>query len=111
TVVVTASPAGISVTNLVNSGGTITADVSATCAAASGDNNVTLQVTDSEGATSTATLVVSVTPTPAPTTPTIGGSTSTCAGTPVTLTATSTGATSYQWYLDGSPLGGETSST
>ncbi|MEO8380094.1 MAG: IPT/TIG domain-containing protein [Acidobacteriota bacterium] len=110
-VVVTAAPVGISVTNIVNTTGTITADVSATCGAPAGANNVTLQVMDSQGATATGTLVVTVTPTPAPTVPVITGSTSTCAGTPVTLTATSTGATSYQWYLDGNPLGGEITST
>jgi hypothetical protein len=110
-VTVIASPVGISVTSIVNTGGTITATVSATCGAPSGNNNVTLQVIDSEGATSTATLVVSVTPTPAPTTPTISGLSSTCAGTPVTLTASSSGAVSYQWYLDGNPIGGETAST
>jgi hypothetical protein len=110
-VTVIAAPVGISVTSIVNTGGTITATVSATCGAPSGDNNVTLQVIDSEGATSTGTLVVSVTPTPAPTVPTISGATSTCAGMPVTLTATSSGAVSYQWYLDGNPIGGETAST
>lgn len=33
------------------------------------------------------------------------------AGTTVTLTATGTGYTSYQWYLNGSPISGATSST
>ena len=113
TVTAISVPAGISVTGITNTSGTITAMVSASCAAAGGANNVILQVIDSEGATSNATLVVTVTPTPAPTTPTISGPTSACPASPATLTANSTGAVSYQWYLNGpgNPIAGQTAST
>ena len=53
-----------------------------------------------------------------PTTPTVNGTTNgtgsnnkACPAQPLTLTATSTGAVSYQWYRDLDLLGGETSST
>ncbi len=62
-VTVTSAPAGISVTNLVNTNGTITADVAASCAATVGANMVGLQVTDGGGATATANLTVNVTAT------------------------------------------------
>lgn len=60
---VTASsiPSGISVTGFTNSGGTITATVGASCSAAIGVNEVTLQVQDSQGGTATVILTVSVT--------------------------------------------------
>src|SRR5439155_19340425 len=53
-----------------------------------------------------------------PTTPTIAGTTNgtgtqhqACPEQPLTLTATATGATSYQWYSNNDTLNGETSST
>ena len=104
----TVIPAGITVTGIVNTSGTITATVAASCAAAAGPNNVTLQVVDSNGGVATATLVVNVT---APSTPTItpSGPTTFCAGSGVTLT--SSAPSGNQWYLDGNPIGGETNQT
>jgi len=117
-VVATSVPSGISVTSVTNTGGTVTADVAADCSATAGANNVTLLVTDSEGATATATLVVNVTAVPVPLPPTIAGTTNgtgtqdqACVEQPLTLTATTTGATSYQWYQDNNTLNGETNST
>lgn len=54
-------PAGITISGIVNTNGTITANVVASCTATLGANNVTLQAIDSDGLTSTATLVVNVT--------------------------------------------------
>ncbi|MBK8312493.1 MAG: hypothetical protein IPL01_00090 [Acidobacteria bacterium] len=69
TLVVTATtvPAGITVTNIVNTNGTITADVAAGCNAAIGDNTVELTVTDIFMASSTGYLTVRVTANTAPT--------------------------------------------
>jgi hypothetical protein len=111
TVTVATAPTGISITNIVNSGGNVTADVAALCTAAAGANNVVLQVTDSAGSVANATLVVNVALSVTPPVPTIGGPSATCAGVPVILTATSAGATSFQWYRDAVLLGGETAST
>ncbi len=61
TVTVTSLPTGITVTDISNSGGTITARVSAGCSAAVGVNNVGLKVTDPHGAMGTGTLTVNVT--------------------------------------------------
>lgn len=61
TVTATSVPTGISITNITNTSGTITADVSATAAAAPGANSVTLQVEDSATNTTTDTLTVNVT--------------------------------------------------
>src|SRR5207244_2543834 len=60
-VTVTSAPAGISVTNLVNTNGAITANVAASCSATVGANTIGLQVTDGGGATATANLTVNVT--------------------------------------------------
>ncbi|MEA2572341.1 MAG: hypothetical protein QOI24_4342 [Acidobacteriota bacterium] len=107
TLTVTASsvPTGINVTSISNTAGAVTATIGATCAAAAGTNNVTLKVTDSNGATNTATFVVTVT---VPATPTItpGGPTTFCAGGSVTLS--SSAAAGYQWYLNGNAIGGAT---
>ncbi|HJQ39076.1 MAG TPA: hypothetical protein VKB93_18210, partial [Thermoanaerobaculia bacterium] len=109
TVTVLSAPAGISITGITNTSGTVTATVAADCTAVAGANNVTLQVTDGAGATATATFVVNVTV--IPTVPSISGATSTCTGVPVILTATSTSAASYQWYRDSGLLVGENAST
>jgi hypothetical protein len=100
-------------TGITNTSGTVTAMVSASCTATAGVNNVILQVIDSEGATTNATFVVTVTATPTPAVPTINGTTNgtgtadqACPEQPLTLTATSAGATSYQWYSDNSPISG-----
>ncbi len=55
-----AVPAGISITNITNTNGTITATVSAGCSTALGSNTVVLQVSDGE-LTSSVDLVVNVT--------------------------------------------------
>jgi hypothetical protein len=60
TVSVQSAPTGITVTNLVNSNGTITADVAAGCNAAVGPNTVVLQVSDGQ-ATGNGNLTVNVT--------------------------------------------------
>jgi hypothetical protein len=61
TVAATTVPAGITVSNVVNSGGSVTADVAADCTAAAGANTVSLTVMDGAGQTSTANLTVNVT--------------------------------------------------
>ncbi|HUR79633.1 MAG TPA: IPT/TIG domain-containing protein [Thermoanaerobaculia bacterium] len=118
---VTASnvPAGITVTNIVNVSGNLTADISVGCPVTTGAYNVTLTTSpDSDGATATALLTINVTGTPAPTTPTLTADTNgtgtqnqACPAQPLTLHAASTGAVSYQWYKDGNLLGGETASS
>ena len=65
-VMVTSIPAGITVTGLTNTGGTITANVAAACTATLGDKTVGLQVTDSGLLMATANLTVNVTPSNAP---------------------------------------------
>ncbi|MBX7220151.1 MAG: hypothetical protein K1Y36_09415 [Blastocatellia bacterium] len=62
-------PAGLTVSNIVNTNGTVTATVAATCSATVGANTVVLQVTDGNGATTTTNLTVTVT---ANTPPTLG---------------------------------------
>ncbi|MEP7338784.1 MAG: putative Ig domain-containing protein [Acidobacteriota bacterium] len=59
-------PAGITVTNIVNTGGTITADVAAGCSATIGSNTVVLQVSDGS-LTATGNLTVNVSANTAPT--------------------------------------------
>jgi hypothetical protein len=84
TVTATTVPAGISVTNIVNTGGTIKADVAAGCSAATGDNTVVLTVSD--GAQSiTGNLTVTVTDNTAPTVGTYANQNVT-AGSNVTVT-------------------------
>ncbi|MCA8935059.1 MAG: hypothetical protein KDB68_02530 [Planctomycetes bacterium] len=60
TVTATSVPTGITVTNITNTNGTVTADISATIAATLGANAVTLQVQDSLTTASTDTLTVNV---------------------------------------------------
>jgi CSLREA domain-containing protein len=66
TVTATTVPAGLTVMNIVNTNGTITADVAASCLATLGANTIVLTVTDSFGATATANLTVNVTANTAP---------------------------------------------
>jgi hypothetical protein len=54
-------PTGISVTNIVNTNGTITADVAAGCDAATGDNTVVLEVSDGS-LPAIANLIINVAP-------------------------------------------------
>jgi hypothetical protein len=61
-VTVTSVPAGITVTDLTNSDGNVTAKVAASCGATLGANTVGLKVTDEAGSSSTASLIVNVTP-------------------------------------------------
>src|SRR5205814_1909033 len=74
-------------------------------------------VTDGNNCTATSAATV-VTVDTMPTTPTIAGTTNgtgtqdqACPEQPLTLTATATGAASYQWYQDNNTLNGETAST
>ncbi len=66
TVTATTVPAGISVTSITNTSGTITATLAAGCTAALGNNIVTLTVTDGNSGTATANLTVNVTANTAP---------------------------------------------
>lgn len=60
TVAATVVPPGITISNITNTTGTVTADVSSSSTIAAGTYNVTLQVTDAEGATATATLQITI---------------------------------------------------
>ena len=68
-IVVTADtvPTGITVTNIVNSSGTITANIAAGCNAATGNNTIVLKATDGKTLSQTANLVVNVAANTAPT--------------------------------------------
>jgi hypothetical protein len=57
------SPPGITLTNILNTDGTVTATVAVDCTAALGQNQVTLQV-DDNGETATADLIINVTAPP-----------------------------------------------
>jgi len=74
---------------------------------ATASGNYTVVVTES-GCSSAPSAATTVTVNPIPATPTItpAGPTTFCAGGSVTLTSSS--ATGNQWYLNGSPIGGET---
>jgi CSLREA domain-containing protein len=74
TVEITSIPAGITITGLAGTGGTMTANVAASCSATLGANTVGLEVTDSGGLTAEGTLTVNVTSV-CNTMPTIAGST------------------------------------
>jgi hypothetical protein len=66
TISATSVPAGITVTNITKSNGTVTATITAACNTSPGSNIVTLQVQDSGGKTATATFTVSVSANTAP---------------------------------------------
>ncbi len=70
TVTATNVPSGISVANITNTNGTISATISAACNAATGANNAVLSVTDANGATTTTNLTINVS---ANTPPALGG--------------------------------------
>jgi FG-GAP repeat/HYR domain len=57
-VFVISAPPGITVTDITNTKGTVTASVAASCTAALGANAVVLSVTDTQGSTATANLIV-----------------------------------------------------
>jgi uncharacterized repeat protein (TIGR01451 family) len=65
-VMVTSLPAGITVSNIINNSGVITADVAASCTAATGPNMVGLKATDNAGNMGTANLTVNVAANTAP---------------------------------------------
>jgi uncharacterized repeat protein (TIGR01451 family) len=66
-VTTTSVPAGISVSNITNTNGTVTASVSAACNATLGANTIGLRVTDGGGMTADANLTVNVSANTAPT--------------------------------------------
>jgi len=63
TVMLGTIPSGITISNVTNNNGTITAMVTADCSAALGNNFVSLQVTDGGGLMTGGTLTVNVTET------------------------------------------------
>ena len=63
-VTTTSVPTGISVTNITNTNGTISAVVTASCLATPGANTVGLRVADAQGASTQANLTVNVTSSP-----------------------------------------------
>ncbi len=65
-VTATTIPTGITISNITNTNGTITANVAAAANATAGNNTVVLTVTDSGGLTTTANLTVTVTAAPPP---------------------------------------------
>ena len=75
---------------------------------ASGSHTYAVTVTDDNGCTASASTTFAINAQPviniAPVSPI-------CAGTPLTLTATTNGSWSIQWFLDGSPIAGATSTT
>ncbi len=78
----------------------------------------TVQVTDGNGCVSAMSAPAVVVQNNPPPVPTIAGTTNgtgtqdqACPEQPLTLTATSAGATSFQWYQDNNTLNGETAST
>lgn len=72
-VTATSVPAGISVTDLTNSGGNVTAKVAAACGVSPGAKIVGLKVTNGAGLSSTASLIVNVTPDQQPPVITLNG--------------------------------------
>ncbi len=67
TVQATTVPTGITVSNIVNNNGTITANIAASCTATIGNNTVVLTVTDAASASTNANLIVNVTANTPPT--------------------------------------------
>jgi CSLREA domain-containing protein len=105
---------GVTLSNIVNTNGVITADVAATAGAAT--TTFTLQASDGI-ITTTDTLTVTICSN-SPPVPTVTGATNgtgtqdqACPEEPLTLTANSSGAASYQWYKDGTAVLGQTTST
>lgn len=92
-------PAGLSVSHIVNTAGTITASIAASCHAITGVNTIELKVTDGDGGAATTSLTINVTPDAAPVViaqPTaqigsVGGSAS--------FTAAARGANTAQWQV------------
>jgi hypothetical protein len=85
---------------------------------ATAGGSYTVQVIDGNGCSSAMSAPATVVKNSPPPVPTVNGTTNgtgtqdqACPEQPLTLTATSAGATSYQWYQDGNPISGQTSST
>ncbi len=80
-------PAGVTITDIQNTNGTISADVAADCTATVGAKNITLRATDSCSGTADTTLVVTVRKSPPTITasPTISRQQGTLATVPVTI--------------------------
>jgi CSLREA domain-containing protein len=100
----TTVPTGISITNIVNTGGTVTADVAADCTAAGGANTVVLTVTNqTTGLSATANLTVNVTAAAAPTTANAGPDQTLCATAPATLAANESSIGTGAWSIVNGP--------
>jgi trimeric autotransporter adhesin len=92
-------------------GATLIGGATAPTYIASTSGNYQIRVSVAAGCT-TNSAPMSVAVVPATATITIpGGSTSTCAGTPLTLNANTGAGLTYQWELAGSPIAGATTST
>ncbi len=111
TVVLTASATGATSYQWYINGNSISGATSPTYTATI-SGNYTATATNA-GGTSAQSTPTSVTVNPNPPTPTItaGGNTSFCAGGSVVLTANASGASSYQWFLNGGAISGATSQT
>lgn len=89
TVTATSVPAGLTVSSISNSGGTVTATIAASCSTTPGEKTVALRVQDGDGATATANLTVNVS---ANSVPTLGNYNSTSVDLGGTTTATPSAA-------------------
>jgi hypothetical protein len=99
-------------------GGTLITGATNQAFVATAPGSYTVTVTDGNGCTSVQSAPAVVTVNNPPPTPTIAGTTNgtgtqdqACPEQPLTLTATSAGATSFQWYSNNDTLNGETNST
>ena len=107
--VTSANPSnGLTLSNLVNTNGTVTADIVAACGATNA--SFTLQVSDGT-ATATATLNVTVTAAPAPIITTQPTAQTVCAGATATFSVAASNAVSYQWRKNAVPISGATASS
>ncbi|HTJ11683.1 MAG TPA: gliding motility-associated C-terminal domain-containing protein [Dinghuibacter sp.] len=93
--------------------GTAIAGATSSTYSASASGSYTVTITDGNGCSSAASDPTSVTVEPIPAAPTLtaGGPTTFCSGGSVTLTASASGATTYQWFQNGSLISGATTNT
>ena len=110
TVAATTVPTGITVTNIVNTNGTITADVAAACTATVGANTVVFTVTDGGALTATANLTVNVAGSPVSIS-TPPASQTVNIGSSVTFSVIAANAVGYQWRKGGNPISTATGSS